>query len=49
LLAAATMAGVKVIEKKNRKAAFVTMIALNIATAAIVVNNYRNTRQLAQR
>jgi hypothetical protein len=49
LLAAATMAGVKVIEKKNRKAAFVTMIALNVATAAIVVNNYRNTRQLAQR
>jgi hypothetical protein len=49
LLAAATMAGVKAIEKKNRKAALVAMIALNVATAAVVVNNYRNTRQLAQR
>jgi hypothetical protein len=49
LLAAATMAGVKSIEKKNRKAAFVAMIALNVATAAVVVNNYRNARQLAQR
>jgi hypothetical protein len=49
LLAAATLAGVKVIEKKNRKAAFVTMIALNVATAAIVVNNYKNARQLSQR
>jgi hypothetical protein len=49
LLAAATVAGVKVVEKKNRKAAFVTMIALNAATAVIVVNNYKNARQLAQR
>lgn len=49
LLAAATMAGVKAIERKHRKAAFITMIALNVATAAVVVNNYRNTRQLAQR
>lgn len=49
LLAAATLAGVKVLEKKNRKAAFVTMIALNVATAAIVVNNYNNARQLSQR
>jgi hypothetical protein len=49
LLAAATMAGVKTIEKKNRTAALVTMIALNVATAAVVMNNYRNARQLAQR
>lgn len=49
LLAAATVAGVKALEKKNRKAAFVTMIALNVATAAVVVNNYRNVRQLSQR
>ena len=49
LLAAATLAGVKLLEKKNRKAAFVTMIALNVATAAIVVNNYNNARQLSQR
>lgn len=49
LLAAATLAGVKVLEKKKRKAAFVTMIALNVATAVIVVNNYNNARQLSQR
>jgi hypothetical protein len=49
LLAAATVAGVKALEKKNRTAAFVTMIALNAATAAIVVNNYKNARQLSQR
>jgi hypothetical protein len=49
LLAAAAVAGVKSLEKKNRKAAFVTMVALNVATAAIVVNNYRNARQLGQR
>lgn len=49
LLAAATLVGVKAIAKKNRKAAFVTMIALNIATTAVVVSNYRNARQLAQR
>lgn len=49
LLAAATTAGVMAIERKNRKAAFVTMVALNVATAAIVATNYRNARQLAQR
>ena len=49
LLAAATLAGVKVLEKKNRKAALVTMIALNVATAAIVVNNYNNAKQLSRR
>ena len=49
LLAAATVMGVKAIEKKNKKAAVVTMVALNVATAAVVVNNYKNARQLAQR
>ncbi len=49
LLAAAATAGVMAIEKKSHKAAFVTMVALNVATAAIVVNNYRNARQLGQR
>ena len=49
LLAAATVGGVKALEKKNRKAAFVTMVALNAATAVIVVNNYKNARQLSQR
>jgi hypothetical protein len=48
LLAAATVGGVKALEKKSRKAAFVTMVALNAATAAIVVNNYRNARQLGR-
>ena len=49
LLAAATVGGVKALEKKSRKAAFVTMVALNAATAVIVANNYRNARQLGQR
>ena len=49
LLAAATMGGVKAIEKKSRGAALVTMIALNVATAAVVATNYRNSRQLARR
>ena len=49
LLTAATVGGVKALEKKNKKAAFVTMIVLNVATAAIVVNNYRNAGQLNQR
>ena len=49
LLAAASLVGVKGIEKKSRKAAFVTMVALNVASAAIVANNYRNVRQLNQR
>lgn len=48
LLAAASVAGVKTLQKKSRKAAFATMIALNAATAAIVANNYRNARQLAR-
>lgn len=48
LLAAATVGSVKMLEKKSRKAAFVTMVALNVATAAIVVNNYRNARQLGR-
>ncbi len=49
LLAAGTIAGVKAIGKKSRKAAFITTLALNVATAAIVVNNYNNARQLSQR
>ena len=49
LLAAAAVASVKSLEKKNRKAAFATMVALNVATAAVVVNNYRNVRQLGHR
>jgi hypothetical protein len=49
IMAAATLAAVRAIEKKNRKAAFVTMIALNAATAVVVANNYKNANQLSQR
>jgi hypothetical protein len=49
VFAAATITAVKLIEKKNKKAALVTMVALNAATAAVVVKNYSNARQLAQR
>jgi hypothetical protein len=49
LLAAATMGGVKAIEKKSRTAALVTMVALNVATAAVVATNYRNLRELSRR
>jgi hypothetical protein len=49
LLTAATVGGMKALEKKSRKAAFVTMVALNAATAAIVVNNYRNASHLGSR
>jgi hypothetical protein len=49
VLAAAAFGSVKALEKKNRKAACVTMVVLNVATAAIVANNYRNARQLGQR
>jgi hypothetical protein len=48
-LSAVTIAAVKQIEKKNRKAAMVTMVAINAATAAVVVNNYKNARALGQR
>jgi hypothetical protein len=44
-LAAATMGSVKALEKKSRKAAFFTMVAINVATAAVVVNNYRHARR----
>ena len=43
---AVTMLAVRQIEKKNKKAAVITMIAANVATAAVVANNMRNARQL---
>jgi hypothetical protein len=49
LMAGASVAAVQLVAKKSRKAAFVTMIALNVATAAVVMNNVRNARQLSQR
>ena len=39
---AVTMLAVRQIEKKNKKAAVITMIAANVATAAVVANNIRN-------
>jgi hypothetical protein len=48
-LSAGTLGAVRMIAKKNRKAAFITMIALNIASAAIVANNMKNAHQLNQR
>jgi hypothetical protein len=49
ILAAASIGAVRLIEKKNRKAALVTMIALNAATAAVVMNNVRTTREMSRR
>jgi cytochrome bd-type quinol oxidase subunit 2 len=46
LMGATTMLTVKAIEKKNKKAAIVTMIALNSVTAIVVANNIRNARRL---
>lgn len=46
LMGATTMMTVKAIGKKNKKAAIVTMIALNSVTAIVVANNMRNARRL---
>ena len=46
LMAAASIGAVQLVAKKSRKAAFVTMIALNVATAAVVVSNVRNAHKL---
>ena len=43
--AAGTMAGVKALEKKSRKGAFITLLAVNAATTAVAVNNLRNARR----
>ncbi len=45
-LGAVTVLAVRAIEKKNKKAALITMIALNVATAAVVANNVRNEQRL---
>jgi hypothetical protein len=44
-LGAATMVAVRSIEKKNRKAAIITMIAANVATAAVVAHNMQIASQ----
>ena len=45
-LGAVTMLAVRAIEKKNKKAAVVTMIAMNVATAVVVANNIHNAQRL---
>ena len=37
---------VRAIEKKSKKAAVITMIAMNVGTAAVVAHNLRNARRL---
>ncbi len=49
LMSVGTLGAVTLMAKKNRKAAFFTMIALNVASAAIVANNMKNLHQLKQR
>jgi hypothetical protein len=49
LLSAGALGATAVMAKKNRKAAFVTLIALNAASAAIVANNIRNIQRLNAR
>lgn len=43
-LGAVTILAVRAIEKKNKKAALVTMIALTVGTALVVANNIHNTQ-----
>jgi hypothetical protein len=43
-MGAATIFAVRAIEKKSKKAAIVTMIALNVGTAAVIANNLRVAR-----
>jgi hypothetical protein len=45
-MGAVTMLAVRAIEKKNKKAAVITMIAMNVATAAVVANNMHNAQRL---
>jgi acetyl-CoA carboxylase alpha subunit len=44
LMVTGTFAAVKNLEKKNRRAAVFTVVGLNVVTAAIVANNFRNAR-----
>ncbi|HEY3883667.1 MAG TPA: hypothetical protein VGL62_00570 [Vicinamibacterales bacterium] len=46
LMGATTTLAVTAIAKKNRKAAVFTMIAVDVATAAVVANNLHNAQQL---
>jgi hypothetical protein len=44
LMVTGTFAAVKNLEKKNRRAAVFTVVGLNVVTAGIVANNFRNAR-----
>jgi hypothetical protein len=46
LMATGTFAAVKKIEQKNKKAAVMTMVVMNVVTAAVVANNFRNARRV---
>lgn len=48
-LSIGAIGAVKMMGRKNRKAAFVTALVLNVASAAIVANNMKNERQLQRR
>lgn len=45
-LGAVSFLAVRAIEKKSKKAAIITMIAMNVGTAAVVANNLRNAKRL---
>ena len=45
-LGAVSFLAVRAIEKKSKKAAIITMIAMNVGTAAVVAHNLRNAKRL---
>lgn len=45
-LSTITMTTVKIMARKNKKAAIVTMIALNVVNAAVVAKNFNNAKRL---
>ena len=45
-LGAVSFFAVRAIEKKSKKAAVITMIAMNVGTAAVIANNLRNAKRL---
>ena len=45
-LGAVSFLAVRAIEKKSKKAAVITMIAMNVGTAAVIANNLRNAKRL---
>jgi hypothetical protein len=49
LMSVGTLGAGKLMAKKNSKAALITMIALNVASAAIVANNMKNAQPLNRR